>query len=193
MSSPELRIEYVDLDALKPHPENPRIHPESALAKLEMSIKEFGWTQPIVATKDGVILAGHARSEAARRMGLKKVPVLYIDLEGEKADAYLIADNRVQDETKWDYPKLQKLMVSFKTIELSLTAFDDYEIGPLLEAKWSPETKTDLPTHDALEVFKATHDQAEIIKQAIKNVRDASEADISDGRALELICADFMA
>ena len=56
-----MEIKTVKIDTLKPHPMNPRVHPESAIVKLERSITEFGWTTPILATKDGVILAGHAR------------------------------------------------------------------------------------------------------------------------------------
>ena len=130
-----MKVQKIDIDKLKPHPKNPRIHPDSAIEKLERSIKEFGWTNPILASKDGHILAGHARLKVAKRAGIKKVPVIYLPLEGAKADAYLIADNRLQDETLWDFELLEELLMEFgdKDIDLSFTGLDESEINGLLQ------------------------------------------------------------
>jgi ParB-like chromosome segregation protein Spo0J len=56
-----MEIKIMPISELKPHPKNPRVHPDSAIEKLERSIKEFGWTNPILVSADGYILAGHAR------------------------------------------------------------------------------------------------------------------------------------
>ena len=87
------QVKLVKIDELKPHPKNPRIHPDSALDKLIKSMDKFGFTNPILASKDGIILAGHARCKAAKKAGIDEVPVIFLDLEGSDADAYLIADN----------------------------------------------------------------------------------------------------
>ena len=129
-----MEIKTVKINELKPHPKNPRVHPDSAIDKLVRSIKEFGWTNPILVSTDGYILAGHARLKAAEKAGIEEVPVIYLPLEGAKAEAYLIADNRLQDETDWDYEKLKDLLQELDTgeFDLELTGFDMGEIEDLM-------------------------------------------------------------
>ena len=129
-----MEIKKVKISELRPHPKNPRVHPDSAIEKLERSIKEFGWTNPILVSADGYILAGHARLKAAEKAGIEEVPVIYLPLEGEKAEAYLVADNRLQDETDWDYEKLKNLLQELDSgkIDLELTGFDMDEIEDLM-------------------------------------------------------------
>jgi len=105
-----MEIEMVEIKTLKPHPRNPRIHPESALRTLETSIKEYGWTNPILVSKDSVILAGHARLKAALRLGITEAPVLRLDIAGAEAEAYMIMDNRSADLSMWSYPDLKDLL-----------------------------------------------------------------------------------
>lgn len=119
---------------LKPHPKNPRVHPESALKKLERSIREFGWTNPILVSEDGYILAGHARLKAAKQAGIEEVPVIYLPLKGAKAEAYLIADNRLQEETDWDEDVLSGLLRELNgQYDLTLTGFTDRQLQKLLD------------------------------------------------------------
>ena len=129
-----MEIKTVKISELRPHPKNPRVHPDSAIEKLERSIKEFGWTNPILVSADGYILAGHARLKAAKQAGLKEVPVIHLPLEGAKAEAYMIADNRLQDETDWDHEKLKDLLQELDTgeLDLELTGFDMDEIEDLM-------------------------------------------------------------
>ena len=63
----KVQVKTVKISELRPHPKNPRVHPDSAIEKLERSIKEFGWTNPILVSADGYILAGHARLKAKIR------------------------------------------------------------------------------------------------------------------------------
>ena len=136
-----MEVKKVDIKKLKPHPKNPRVHPDSAIEKLERSIKEFGWTNPILVSADGYILAGHARLKAAEKAGISEVPVIYLPLEGAKAEAYLIADNRLQDETDWDYEKLKDLLQDLDTgeLDLEITGFDMEEIEDLITQFHVPE------------------------------------------------------
>jgi DNA modification methylase len=136
-----MEIKIMPIGELKPHPKNPRVHPDSAIEKLERSIKEFGWTNPILVSKEGYILAGHARLKAAEKAGIKEVPVIYLPLEGSRAEAYLIADNRLQDETDWDMPKLKDLLQELDTgeFDLELTGFDMGEIEDLMTQFYVPE------------------------------------------------------
>lgn len=130
MVEKEMRVEIVDINSLKPHPGNPRIHPESAIEKLKKSIEEYGWTNPILVSADGYILAGHARTKAAKELGLSQLPVIYLSLEGAEAIAYMIADNRLAEETSWDYDMLaqgfERLIDS--GIALKFTGFSEEEL-----------------------------------------------------------------
>lgn len=142
-----MKIEVMKIDDLKQHPKNPRKHPESSLTKLEKSIKEYGWTNPVLASKDGYILAGHARTKAAKRLGIEEVPVLVLDLEGAKADAYLIADNKIQEETKWDEAILKDLIEELDTgeFDISITGFEEDEIEKLMSKfEDQPDEKPEL-------------------------------------------------
>jgi DNA modification methylase len=138
-------IQTRKISDLKTHPQNPRVHPESALAKLEKSIKEFGWTNPVLLSKDGYVLAGHARLKAAVNAGLTEVPTIMLDLEGDKATAYLIADNKIQEETGWDEEKLALLMQELKDsgFDISLTGFDMDEVEKIFEEQFPSEVKED--------------------------------------------------
>lgn len=129
-----MKVERVAIGELKPHPKNPRVHPESAIRKLERSIQEFGWTNPILVSADGYILAGHARLKAAQRAGLEEVPVIRLPLEGAEAEAYLIADNKLQEETAWDMDSLRDLLreISDSEIDPTTTGFEKSELAMLL-------------------------------------------------------------
>ena len=129
-----MEIKTVKVGELKPHPKNPRVHPDSAIEKLELSIKEYGWTNPILVSKDGYVIAGHARLKAAEKAGISEVPVIYLPLEGAKAVAYMIADNRLQEDTLWDDEVLAELLadISKTDIDMLLTGFEAKEFEKLL-------------------------------------------------------------
>lgn len=95
------------ISEIKPAPDNPRKIPEKAVEQVAKSIQEFGWQQPLVVDIDRVIIAGHTRYLAAKKLGLKTVPCIKTThLTPEQAHAYRIADNRSHDYTTWDYPEL---------------------------------------------------------------------------------------
>jgi ParB-like chromosome segregation protein Spo0J len=130
-----MQIERVDIKKLKPHPANPRVHPESAIKQLERSIKEYGWTNPVLVSEDGYVLAGHARIKAAKRLGVKEVPIIRLPLKGAKATAYLIADNRLSEESRWDYDILEDVFDRLleKGIELEITGFNEAEYQGMVQ------------------------------------------------------------
>lgn len=141
-----MELKMIPIDEVKPHPKNPRIHPDSAIMKLEKSIAEFGFTNPILISKDGVLLAGHARLKASQKAGLKEVPYIQLDIEGAKADAYLIADNRLQQDTKWEKSVLKVLFEELEVQEydLELTGFEIDEIDKMLGNEDEEEEKPEL-------------------------------------------------
>ena len=86
-----------------PYEKNPRLVPQRAIEKVAASLAEYGWRQPIVVDKDDVIIVGHTRLLAAKKLGLARVPVhIAADLSAEQARAYRLADNRSGEETRWD-------------------------------------------------------------------------------------------
>jgi ParB-like chromosome segregation protein Spo0J len=132
-----MEVEQVSPDKLIPHEKNPKKHPKTQLKKLIKNIEEFGFTNPILAIKHKkkrVVIAGHARLEASKQMGLKKVPVVMLPISYEKALAYVIADNRIAEESEWDEEALRDLVDDIQNLEmpLELTGLDDDEIDDIL-------------------------------------------------------------
>lgn len=104
--APALAAEAWPVDRPKPYAKNPRRN-DAAVEKVAASIREFGWAQPIVVDGDGVIIIGHTRIKAAKRLGLKTVPVLVRDdLTPEQVAALRLADNKTAELAEWDEPLL---------------------------------------------------------------------------------------
>jgi site-specific DNA-methyltransferase (adenine-specific) len=95
----EIVLEKVD--SIRAYDENAKKHPDDQVKKIAKSIDAFGFNQPIAVDKDGYILAGHGRLQAAILLGMEKVPVLHTDLDGQEAKAYRLADNKL-NESEWD-------------------------------------------------------------------------------------------
>ncbi len=140
-SARQMEIEFAKVRELRPHPRNPRVHPDSALERLTKSIEEFGWTNPILVSEDGYILAGHARLKAAEKVGLAEVPIIRLPLKGKQAEAYMIADNRTAELTEWDMPKLKDLLeeLDIDDFDVTVTGFSDEEIEDLMTQFHVPE------------------------------------------------------
>jgi len=102
-----IAAEYIPIDDLKPAPDNPRIN-EHVVERVAKSIKSYGFAAPIVAQMDGTILAGHTRWKAAKSLDMDVVPCRYMDITGEKAKLYRIADNKLGELAEWDLDMLGK-------------------------------------------------------------------------------------
>ena len=128
-----MKILNIKLSELKPHPKNPRKHPKELIERLKKSIKEYGFTNPVLISKDNQILAGHARCKAAKELGIDEVPTLRLDFEGAKADAYVIIDNKLNEMSEWDIPVLVDLIkeIEQSDFNVELTGFDIDEISDL--------------------------------------------------------------
>ena len=88
-----MHIKNIQIEKLIPYHNNPR--KDQAVDKVASSIREYGFQQPIVVDKDMILIVGHTRLQGAKKLGLKKVPVVIADLSEAKAKAYRIADNRL--------------------------------------------------------------------------------------------------
>ena len=120
------------IDQLKPHPKNSNKHSDWQIKKIADSIKEFGFTQPVLISKDNVILAGHARCLGAKQAGLKEVPCRRFDhFTDEQARAYIIADNQLARLAEWDHKILASEIVELDKLEVDINVlgFDDKEMA----------------------------------------------------------------
>jgi ParB-like chromosome segregation protein Spo0J len=97
------QVRYVKTDSLVPYARNSRTHDEAQIAQIAASIREFGWTNPILVDGDNGVIAGHGRLLAARKLGLVDVPVIELaDLTEAQRRAYIIADNKLALNADWD-------------------------------------------------------------------------------------------
>jgi DNA modification methylase len=129
-----MKTEMVATKEIIPYARNPRKN-EDAIAKVSASLKEYGWQQPIVVDAEMVIIAGHTRLEAAKRLKMEKVPIHIADkLTEAQVKAFRIADNRVSQEAEWDMDLLKIELGDLEGLEfdLSLTGFDDDELNALM-------------------------------------------------------------
>ena len=132
--------EYVRIDKLHPHHKNPR-HNDHAVDSIANSIKRFGFTSPIVANKDGTILAGHTRYKASKQIGLETVPVVYVDLSPVDAELLMIADNKLGEKADWNTDQLSDLLTGLKEQgeDLDVLGFEDEELDQLLQGFDDPD------------------------------------------------------
>jgi site-specific DNA-methyltransferase (adenine-specific) len=108
---------------IKPYGLNAKKHPAKQIKQVADSIKEFGFNQPIVVDKNNVIIVGHGRYEAAKLLGLKDVPTITVDLSEEKAKAYRLADNKL-NESEWDMGLALEDLKGLSSEMFDLTGFD---------------------------------------------------------------------
>jgi DNA modification methylase len=125
----QLKIEYLETDKLIPYINNPRIN-DNAVDAVAGSIAEFGFKNPIIVDRNNVIIAGHTRLLAARKLGLDQVPVIRAeDLTEKQVKAFRIADNKTAELSEWDD---ELLAMELEGLEDMFTGFSDDEIDALL-------------------------------------------------------------
>ena len=132
-----LSIVYRPANNLVPDPRNARTHPKRQIEQLKASIKEFGFTNPILVDPDGNIIAGHGRLQAARALGLAEVPTITLSgLSETQKRALRLADNKIALNAGWDLEILQAELGELASIDLdfdpTLTGFSTGEIDVIL-------------------------------------------------------------
>jgi ParB-like chromosome segregation protein Spo0J len=136
------------IDRPIPYARNSRKIPQRAIDKVAASIKEFGFRQAIVVDKDGVIICGHTLWLAAKKLGLREVPVHVAEnLTPAQVKAYRLMDNRSHQETDWDLELLGPELEDLKGLDfdLALTGFEQREIDALLLGPNDAEDDAPLP------------------------------------------------
>src|ERR1017187_487989 len=143
----DIQVERWSIDRLIPRVTNPRTHTPEQVAQVAASMREFGWTNPILVGADNDVLAGHARLLAARQLGLTEVPVIQLGhLSEPQRRALVIADNQLAiTGAGWDEEtlRLELAALSEESFDLSLVGFDDDELARLLAEQDSAEGLTD--------------------------------------------------
>lgn len=144
-------LKWEPIKSIRPYEKNPRRNDE-AVDAVAASIREFGWQQPIVVDKDGVIIAGHTRYKAAKKLKCDTVPVVVADdLTEDQVKAYRLADNKTGELAEWDTALLGEELAELADFDMSQFGFDtilqeevreaeedDYEVNPPEEPKAKP-------------------------------------------------------
>jgi ParB-like chromosome segregation protein Spo0J len=188
-----MQIVYKKIDDLIPYINNPRKN-DDAVDKVASSIKHFGFKVPIVIDQQNEIVAGHTRLKAAKKLGLKEVPcVVAHDLDDNQIKAFRLADNKVSEVASWDDELLGIEMFSINDIDLKEFGFDIYD-----ESQFGLEFE--LPDGDKEPfqqmTFMLANEQAELIKDALKNAKDEKYDDFgnsnTNGNALYRIVREWV-
>lgn len=125
----ELKIEYVDIDTLRPYEKNARHHGQKDLTAIKRSIQDFGFNDPIGAWNN-IIVEGHGRWMAAKDLGMKTVPVIRLDeLSDEQRKAYALAHNKTAELSGWDFDILATELKDISEFDMSAFGFDMAAVG----------------------------------------------------------------
>lgn len=133
----KIKIEYVQLSKLTAHEKNSKTHPDSQLEELAESIKLFGFNKPIITDEYNVILAGHGIWMAALKAGIKEGPrVKLTHLSDREKRAFIIADNKLAEKSRWDFNMLAEEINALVELEAPITVlgFNEQELDALLKS-----------------------------------------------------------
>ena len=153
----DIDITHLPIGDLRPDPANPRRISDEELESLTRAIREFGFVDPVIARRENkMVIGGHQRLLAARKLGLKKVPVVLVDLTEDQAHLLNLALNRISGT--WDQELLAHLLADLNAVpdvDLSLTGFSDDELQKHLKSLDSREKRERLETFDLDEALEA--------------------------------------
>lgn len=147
-----MKVQNLPLNKIKMYWRNPRKN-EAAVQAVAQSIQDYGFNQPIVLDNDFVIIVGHTRYKAAKKLNLKTAPCLIVDLPPEKAKEYRIADNKTNELSSWDNENLIKELREITNID-AFQAFFIEDLSDLVRESTGAIKFRDVTTGD---IEKATH------------------------------------
>ena len=182
MKDLKLKIDYVDINSISGYENNSRTHSEEQIRQIENSIKEFGMCNPI-GVCNGVIVFGHGRYKALGNLSYDEIPVIDLShLNGEQMKALVIADNKIGDNSSFDYDilKIELEELADADFDLSLTGFNDIEIESMLG-----ENEFEEPELNDLGGAKENYDNAEV--KRIVLMYSAEDFDDISERAEKLV------
>lgn len=196
------KIEQVAVADLIPYASNSRTHSDAQIAQIAASIREFGWTNPILIDGDNGLIAGHGRLLAARKLGLENVPAIILDhLTKAQQRALVIADNQLALNAGWDFAALENEIrgLDNEGFDLEILGFDDADLQKMLADVESIELPAlaDGDREPFQQMTFTLHDeQAEQVKAAMDAAKAMgpfdSQNENSNGNALARICETFL-
>jgi ParB-like chromosome segregation protein Spo0J len=192
----KLVVNLIAVSSLIPNVRNARKHSKEQIDKLAAIIAELGWTNPILVDGNN-ILAGHGRRLAAMRLGLIEVPSIDLShLTEEQKRAYVIADNRIGEESSWDKDILALELADLQLdgLDMQLLAFDVAELEKLISPPAEKLASDQLPKKMT---FTLNSDQVEQVKKALDRANNLGEYTDSanknkQGNALARVCELFI-
>ena len=201
-----MQLETIAIDRLIPYARNSRTHSDEQVAQVAASIREFGFTNPVLIDGEGGIIAGHGRVMAARKLGMADVPCIRLaHLSDAQKRAYIIADNKLALNAGWDEEilALELLDLRGEDFALPLSGFTSEELEQIFSAfDVSPLGEMpQMPSGDRQPFQQVTftlHDtQAEQVQAALKAARNigpyiGSPNENGNGNALARICETFL-
>lgn len=206
--NPKLEPWLVPIDDVKPNPKNTRRHAQKDVDATAASMVDHGQQWPVlVQPEDMVLLAGEGRWLAAKKLGWTHVAALASDIaESDERSLFSLRDNRTAELSDWSVPDLSLLLKDLsQQFDIPATGlWEDYELGSMINADLAPPEpgSADEPSEggggdekpDMGAPLLLTVEQREVVDRAVGSVREhEGYEDISDGRAVELICGDFLA
>jgi len=149
MTKTAVTVREVSIGDLGANPGNARTHSKSQIRQIAASIKQFGFTNPVLVDRDNMIVAGHGRVAAAKLLGLSRVPTICLEnLSRDQIRAYVLADNRLAEKAGWDKEilsiELQHLLTIEADFDVTVTGFEIPEIDLLLAEPSEQPDKDDL-------------------------------------------------
>lgn len=199
--SSDLSINYLPTDSLIPYVNNARTHSTEQVNQVASSIKEFGFTNPILIDEQGGIIAGHGRLMAANKLGLDTVPTITLaGLTEAQRKAYVLADNQLALNSGWDLDMLRVEVERLQELDfdLDLIGFDADVITKLLDIE---AEMPELPDGDRdpfqQKTFTLHDEQAQTIDDAIMKAKTSPVIDTglnenSNGNAIAYICEQWL-
>ena len=165
-----MNIQQISINDLKPYPQNAKKHPAEQVEHIANSIREFGFQQPIVVDKDNVVVIGHGRLLAAKKLNMDSVPcVCADDLTDEQIKALRLADNKT-NESEWDFDLLD---MELSDIEIDMEQFG-FDIDDISADDFGEDFS--LPDGDKPEICEMTftlhQEQKSLIEYAMSIVKD---------------------
>jgi len=154
----DLKVVWTPIGRLRPYEKNPRTHPPGQIEQIARLITTIGWTNPILTDGANGILAGHGRLEAAKRLGIRSVPVISLrGLTATQKRMYIIADNKAAADAGWDKALLAAEFADLSKLgaDLTLTGFDASAIEQLLAPSPGPGDEPGTPARPKNPVTKA--------------------------------------
>jgi 16S rRNA G966 N2-methylase RsmD len=144
----KMQVKYLPVSGLKPHADNPRTHTPKQIRELAASFRQFGFINPIVVDSDKQLIAGHGRLEAAKLLGMVRIPAICVDHMSEaQKRAYMIADNKLALNATWDVEllerELQYILKLDSEFDLTITGFETAEIDLMFEVGSGPGSNDD--------------------------------------------------